>query len=63
MNCHVYHLPLRLASKIKRASQKGATFMRFDNKLVKSLGLIFFKKLNIAKACHQVMQPSSYRIV
>ena len=44
MNCHVYHLPLRLASQIKRASQKGATFMRFDNKLVKSLGLIFFKK-------------------
>ena len=44
MNCHVYHLLLRLASKIKRASQKGATFMRFDNKLVKSLGLIFFKK-------------------
>ena len=37
MNCHVYHLKL--------ASQKGATITRFDSKVVKSLGLIFFQKM------------------
>ena len=44
MNCHVYHLPLRSGFKIKRTLQKGATISRFGSKLVKSLGLIFFRK-------------------
>ena len=37
MNYHVYHLKL--------ASQKGAAITRFDSKVVKSLGLIFFQKM------------------
>jgi len=40
--CHVYHLPLRSGFKIKRGWQKVATVARFDNKLVESLGLVFF---------------------
>ena len=52
-----------LVLKLNVRHNQGATITRFNSTLVKSLGLIFQKNEIFGKACHQVIQPSSHRIV
>ena len=52
-----------LVLKLRVRHNRGATITGFDSKLVKSCGLVFQKNEMFEKACHQVIQPSSRRIV
>ena len=52
-----------LVLKLNVRHNRGATITGFDSKLVKSCGLVFQKNEMFGKACHQVIQPSSRRIV